>query len=126
MATLQSAKLQSRPTPLTLVSDNSYPATTWWMHQWLATMLPFAKAQLSCWEAFGNLMQHEAEFFRTMATSSEQLARCTWDPDMLRDPTAMTSCYQAIAGDMTEATMKRMLRVTELSRDFRECLWDEL
>lgn len=117
---------QSSPATLTLVSDNNYSATPWWMRQWLETMLPFTRVQLSCWEAFGHLLQQEGEFFRTLAASSEQLARCTWNQDMLRDPAAMASCYQAVAGDMAEATMKRMIKVTELSRDVRECLWEEL
>lgn len=100
--------------------------TAWWLHQWLETMAPVARLQMVWLETLGDAMRHEAEFLSALAASGDRLSRCAWNQDLLRDPSTLASCYHGMAGEMTEATLKRMVKVTELSRDFRERIWDEL
>ncbi|MGC3872388.1 hypothetical protein ACPF7Z_03830 [Halomonas sp. GXIMD04776] len=112
------------PFPLANADTTTSPA--WWMQQWMETVNTTTRLQLVWLNMLGSAMQQEAEFFKIMAVSTEKLAHGAMNQDLLRDPSAMVAHYQEVADDITQATMNRMNKVTELSQDFRECLWDEI
>ncbi|WP_129138406.1 hypothetical protein [Modicisalibacter coralii] len=107
-----------------LLNGDSLPS--WWMQQWLESTAPITRMQLAWLQTMSEAMQHEAEFLKVVATSSEKLARCAWDPEALRDPSALSSCYQQAASEVANAAARRFSKVSELSHDLRERIWDEI
>ncbi len=107
-------------------SSGPYPLAAWWMHQWLANTAPLIKFQVAYLETLSDAMQHEAEFIKVLAESGDKLARCAQQPDVHQGPSGLAACYQDVAGSMADATLRRFTKVSELSHDFRERIWDEL
>ncbi|SHE89298.1 hypothetical protein SAMN02745148_01351 [Modicisalibacter ilicicola DSM 19980] len=120
------ATSRSTPFPSPLADVDAAALPSWWMQQWMESANASARLQLVWLEMLGNAMQQEAEFFKIMAISTEKLAHGAMNQELLGDPTAMAAHYQEVAGEIHEATMNRMHKVTELSKDFRECLWEEI
>ncbi|WP_053070654.1 hypothetical protein [Halomonas sp. PR-M31] len=116
------------PPPFPMPSKNDEPAMSpiWWLNQWMETANSAARLQLIWWDMVGNAMHQEAEFFKIMANSTERMAQGVMNQDLLRDPAAMATHYRQIAKDINEATMNRMTKVSNLSEDFRDRLWEEM
>ncbi|MCG7600876.1 hypothetical protein MHM84_13885 [Halomonas sp. McH1-25] len=107
----------------TFNNDNLF---TWWYQPWMETTDSAAKLQRIWLETFNDAMRHEFEFFSTMATSYSKLTHCMLGLGGPQTPASMASCYHEVASDMTEATLKRMRKVSELSDDLRERIWCEI
>ena len=108
-------------------SNNDNLFTWWYQYQpWMETTNSAAKLQRIWLETFNDAMRHEFEFFSTMATSYSKLTHCMLGLGGAQTSASMASCYQEIASDMTEATLKRMRKVSELSDDLRERIWCEI
>lgn len=109
-----------------LTASMSSQAPLWWFQPWLESVDSAVKFQQIWLSTMSDLMQHESEFLTTLMESSSKLAQCAWRFETMKDPSAFASCYHSVANDMAEATLKRMHRVSEMSDDFREQLWDEI
>nr|WP_299240915.1 hypothetical protein [uncultured Halomonas sp.] len=133
MATTSSTRFKKTsvgvlPFPSTLTNNDAFgtPVWCWWLQQWLEIANTTTQLQLIWWDMLGNAMHQEAEFFKVMANSTEKLARGAMNQELLRNPAAMAAHYQEITGDVTQATMNRMTKVSNLSNDFRRCIWEEI
>nr|WP_298415310.1 hypothetical protein [uncultured Halomonas sp.] len=114
------------PFPAPLKNNEPAMSPTWWLNQWVETANAATRLQLIWLDMMGSALQQEAEFFKIMASTTERMTHGAMNQDLLRDPAAMATHYQQIAGDINEATMNRMQKVSELSEDFRKCIWEEI
>lgn len=111
----------------------SQPMVDWWLHHYLDSATPVARMQLAWMESLGDAMQLEAEFLSACAASGEKMARCLTDGQTLKDPAAIGEFYRDIVSDVADAHMSRLhahmsslKKVSELSQEFREQLWEEI
>ena len=98
----------------------------WWLHQWLDTTTRIARVQLAWLDVMAELTRHEADFLKVAARNGERLSRCAWDEATRTDPTILTQCYHKAATEMADAALIKLTKVSELSHDFREQIWDEI
>jgi len=119
------ADSKTRKRPAAAALEDSASLTTWWMQQWLETSTPLARMQLVWLQALGEAMQHEAEFLKVVASSGEKVSRCLCNQET-PTPAELSSCYQEAALNVADAAMQRFHKVSELSHDLRERIWDEL
>ncbi|MDW5377930.1 hypothetical protein R6258_13445 [Halomonas sp. HP20-15] len=110
--------------PLKAASTNNL--FLWWYHPWMEATDSSAKLRRIWQDTLNDAVRHELEFFSAMAISYSKLTHCMLGLGGLKTPTSMASCYREIADDMTEATWKRMRKVSELSDELRERIWCEI
>ncbi|MFC3285403.1 hypothetical protein [Litchfieldella rifensis] len=108
------------------VFEVTQPVVEWWMQHWMDAATPMARMQLAWMETVGEAIQHEAEFLTACAMSSERMAKCFMDQEMHKDPATLGECYHNMVKQVTDAHLTRMGKVTELSNEFRERVWEEL
>ncbi|APX93155.1 hypothetical protein BWR19_09550 [Halomonas sp. 1513] len=109
-----------RPSPATT------PLQQLWLEQWLDANAPAARLQLQWLKAMDKIIESEAEFMLACLNANLRIGECMLDPDRLRSGDTLGDCYQEIMNDVTEASLTRLNKVTELSHDFRQQLWEEL
>lgn len=97
----------------------------WWSQQWLQGATPLARLQLAWMESLAEAMQFEAQYLRALAESGERLAGCHTG-EAAADPEALQQCYRRLLEDVTDAHLKRLHKVAELSQDFRARVWEEI
>lgn len=108
------------------VAIASQPMFDWWTHHWMDASHPLVRMQQAWMESVLETFQVEAEFLAACAVSGEKMSKCFSDPDTLRDPTLLSSCYHEVAKDMTDAHISRLGKVADLPKDFRQRLWEEI
>ncbi|SDK86178.1 hypothetical protein SAMN05192555_101371 [Franzmannia pantelleriensis] len=113
------------PTP-THQSSTVTPLPQLWLEQWLDANTPTARLQLQWLKAMDQMIESEATFMLACLNANLRMSECLLDPDRLTRHAELSDCYQEIMTDVTEASMARLSKVTELSREFREQLWEEL
>ncbi|RUR27308.1 hypothetical protein ELY33_15520 [Vreelandella andesensis] len=97
-----------------------------WYHPWVEATHSAAKLQRIWLEAFNDALRHELDFITTVAPIYNKLGSCMLGFEGPQTPGSMATCYHNIAGDMADAALNRMRKVSELNDDLRERIWDEL
>lgn len=97
-----------------------------WSQPWMESTNTAIKLQRIWLETLNDAMRHELEFFSTIVTSYSKLTSCMLGLEGLQTPSSVVSCYHEIAGDMTQAALNRMHKVSELNDDLRERIWCEI
>ncbi|TVP44011.1 MAG: hypothetical protein EA345_16150 [Halomonas sp.] len=98
----------------------------WWYQPWMGTSNSAVKLQYFWLDTLNDAMRHEIEFLSAMTASYSKLTDCMLGREGIQTPFSMMAGYHDMARDMTEATFKRMQKVTEFSDDFKERLWSEI
>ncbi|MDW5375613.1 hypothetical protein R6258_01650 [Halomonas sp. HP20-15] len=110
----------SVPSPLTM------PRPYWWLQQWLDTQSRLLRLQLAWLDASADFAHQEAEFIKLTVQASERLSRCGFPGVNDQSPEQLMHCYHRTVNEISEAAYARLRRVSELSHDFREQIWDEI
>ena len=71
-------------------------------------------------------MQMEAQLFQALAKSSEKLTLCLTDNPHHCNAAELTEHYHEMVKTLTDANMERLTNVSQLSHEFRRCLWEEI
>lgn len=113
-----------KPNPLRTVNKEDQPS---WLHlPWMEGADSVVKLQRIWLDICNDAARHELEFLTTMASSYSKLTTCMLNFGGQHTPESMASCYQEVADDMAEATLKRMRRVSELNDELKERIWCEI
>lgn len=97
-----------------------------WSQPWMESTTTAIKLQQIWLETLNDATRHELDFFATVAVSCNKLTSRMLGLEGLLTPSSMLSCYHEITSDMTEATLKRVHKVSKLSDDLRERIWCEI
>ncbi|MBD3894276.1 hypothetical protein IEI94_00225 [Halomonas sp. ML-15] len=111
-------------TPYTMSSLT--PLTQLWLAQWQEAGAPAARLQLQWLKTMDQIIESEAAFMLACLDANLRINECLLDPDRLAGKNPLNDCYQDIMNDVTEASLARLNKVSELSHDFRQQLWEEL
>lgn len=101
------------------------PMVEWWQAQWQSNA-PMARIQLAWMESLAEAMKFEAQFLKTVAESNQRMADCFQGGDSPCTPEDFRESYQQLIQEVSDAHMERMQKATELSRDFRKQIWEEI
>ncbi|MDR9439227.1 MAG: hypothetical protein RI841_06995 [Halomonas sp.] len=101
------------------------PMMEWWQKQLTQGIRPMTRMQLAWMHSMAETMQFEAQFLQAIAESGQKIAQ-SFEGDTPQTPAEMQERYQQLISDITEAQMERMKRATEISHDFRRCVWEEI
>ncbi len=93
---------------------------------WVESTNTAIKLQCIWLATLNDATRHELEFLSTLMTSYSKISSCMLDSKGLQTPSSVASCYHEIAGNMAQATLNRMLKVSELTDDLRERIWCEI
>ncbi|GHC27349.1 hypothetical protein [Aidingimonas halophila] len=104
----------------------SEPLVNLWLKHCMDPATPVLKLQLAWLESVSDAVRFEADFLTACADSSGKLVNCMMNPTTYRDPEQLGECYQQAWQQVTEAGVTQMSHATELSREFRERLWEEI
>ena len=102
------------------------PLPQLWLEQWLDASAPATRLQLQWLRAMDQIIESEATFMLACLNANLRIGECMLDPERLRSESALGDCYQEIMNEVTEASLARLNKVTELSHEFRQQLWEEL
>ncbi|GHE19651.1 hypothetical protein [Halomonas urumqiensis] len=101
------------------------PMFDWWQEQWLKGPNPVARMQLAWLESMADAMQFEAQFIKALAESSARMSEC-FEGDAPRTHAELQACYQSLVKDITDAHVKRVDFANQLTKEFRQRIWEEL
>lgn len=118
-------------------SQNSSPATpfgntnqmplTWWATQSQQGLQPILNMQRAWLEGMMQAAQLEMQFFYAVAESQSKITQCLFEnQEAPKSAADISSCYQEVMQDLTQAHFDRLKRVSELSLDFRRAIWEEI
>lgn len=117
---------QSKPSKTHQKSEKNDMLIFGWHRTWIESVDSAEKLQRIWFETYNDAIRHEIEFLVAMAVSYSRITSCILNYSGRPTKESMTSCYQEIADDMTEATLKRFRKVSELSDELRERIWCEI
>lgn len=106
--------------------DSAQSMQACWHQYCLLSTMPMVRFQIAWLENVNQAMQMEAQFFQTIAKSSEKLMLCLTDNPHHCNAAEFTEHYQEMVKTLTDANMERLAKVSQLSHDFRRSLWEEL
>lgn len=107
-------------------AEASQPMQAWWQQYCLVSMMPLVRLQVTWLENITQAIQMETQLFQAIAKSSEKLTLCLTDNDYSCDAAKLTEHYQEMVKTLTDANIERLAKVSQLSHEFRRCLWEEI
>ncbi|WP_136067621.1 hypothetical protein [Modicisalibacter radicis] len=128
----------STPTPISpltvLFGDDDqtpppFQATSlpyWWLRQCLDAQSRLLRLQLVWLDVATEIAQHEVEFIRLTAQAGERMTRCGFNEKSSKSAEQLMHCYNRAVTEINDAAFARLRRISELSHDFREQIWDEI
>lgn len=111
---------QASPSPL------ATPLPYWWLQQCLDAQSRLLRLQLVWLDVTSELVHHEAEFIKLTVQAGERLARCDLSEKNTQGSERLMHCYNRAVNEINDAAFARLRRISELSHDFREQIWDEI
>jgi len=106
--------------------DSTQPMQAWWHQYCLLSAMPMIRLQIAWLENVTQTMQMEAQLFQALAKSSEKLTLCLTDNPHHCNAAELTEHYHEMVKTLTDANMERLTNVSQLSHEFRRCLWEEI
>ncbi|WP_404377941.1 hypothetical protein [Vreelandella aquamarina] len=98
----------------------------WWHYFFLQSAQPVLRLQLVWIESMAQAMQLEADLFHALMQSNITLVECLTQSRKRCTHSELTEHYHELAKTLADAHMDRLAGVTQLSNDFRRCLWEEI
>ncbi|WP_139794392.1 hypothetical protein [Vreelandella lionensis] len=102
------------------------PISHWGQHYYLQIAPPMLRLQLIWIESMTQAMQLEADLFHAITHSNITLVQCLTQNRKRCTHAELNEHYQALAKTLADAHADRIAGVTQLSNDFRRCLWEEI
>ena len=102
------------------------PVAAWWQHYLLQSAQPVLQLQLIWIENMTQALQLEADLFHAITQSNITLMQCMTQNRHRCTHAEISEHYQSLAKTLADAPADRMAGVTQLSNDFRRCLWEEI
>ncbi|UXZ55733.1 hypothetical protein LOS15_06815 [Halomonas sp. 7T] len=106
--------------------DSAQPMQAWWHQYCLLSTMPMVRLQIAWLENVTQTMQMEAQLFQALAKNSEKLTLCLTDNPNYCNAAELTEHYHEMVKTLTDANMERLTNVSQLSHEFRRCLWEEI
>lgn len=113
------------PSPVSLI-EASLPVCDWWRLHWMDASHPMIRLQQAWMASLVEAAQLEVEFLSVCTLANSRVASCLADPQTLQNPAVLGRCYQDATREMVDAHGARIDRVTQLPKEFRQRLWEEI
>ncbi|XQU07114.1 hypothetical protein P4544_10315 [Halomonas sp. LY9] len=97
-----------------------------WQDYYLQSAQPLLRLQLIWLENMTQAIQLEADLFHAITQSNITLMQCLTQNPKRCTHAEMDEHYHSWAKMLTDAHAERIAGVTQLSHDFRRCLWEEI
>ncbi|MDW7748799.1 hypothetical protein [Halomonas sp.] len=113
------------PSPVSLI-EASLPVCDWWRLHWMDASHPMIRLHQAWMASLVEAAQLEVEFLSVCTLANSRVASCLADPWALRKPADLARCCQDAAREVVDAQEARLDRVTQLPKEFRQRLWEEI
>lgn len=111
--------------PMSMV-EASLPICDWWRQHWMDASHPMIRLQQAWTASLVEAVQLEIEFLSVCTQANSRVASCLADPRALQNPAVLGRCCQDAAKEVVDAQGARLDRVTQLPKEFRQRLWEEI
>lgn len=107
-------------------ANHTEPVAALCQHYLLQSVQPMLQLQLIWIESVTKAFQLEADLFHAITQSNIALMECMTQNRRRCTYAEFSEHYLSLAKTFTDAHADRMAGVTQLSDDFRRCLWEEI
>lgn len=104
----------------------SQPVCDWWLKHCMDATHPVARLQQAWIASLVEALQLEAEFLSVCTTAGSRVVNCLADQQALQDPAVLGRCCHDAAQEVVDAHSARVGRMTQLPKEFRQRLWEEI